>query len=161
VLLIDPLYLAWLYPELARFSSEEIRVKAWRQAWAEERDHRRPQLAIMGLLLITIGLSRLNMPGNPGRPPLVLLFAAPIMMLAALGWVFGSRRAEIRKALRAALFAGGVRVCINCAYDLTLNTSGVCPECGVPIPFGLLPFVDMPDDPDADLFDEGSDPADR
>jgi hypothetical protein len=110
---------------------------------------------------MTTSLSGLNMPGNPGGPPLVLMVAAPIMMFTALGWVFVSRRAEIRQALRAELFARGVQVCINCAYDLTLNTSGVCPECGVPIPFGLLPFDDTPDDPDADLFDEGSDPADR
>ena len=25
-------------------------------------------------------------------------------------------------------------LCISCGYDLTANTSGVCPECGTPVP---------------------------
>jgi RNA polymerase-binding transcription factor DksA len=25
-------------------------------------------------------------------------------------------------------------VCLHCRYDLTGNTSGICPECGRPIP---------------------------
>ncbi|MCO6438475.1 MAG: hypothetical protein J5J06_15400 [Phycisphaerae bacterium] len=28
--------------------------------------------------------------------------------------------------------------CRKCRYDLTGNTSGVCPECGTPIPPGFL-----------------------
>jgi uncharacterized paraquat-inducible protein A len=25
-------------------------------------------------------------------------------------------------------------LCVKCGYDLTGNTSGVCPECGTPLP---------------------------
>jgi len=28
----------------------------------------------------------------------------------------------------------GVRRCRRCGYDLTANATGVCPECGGPVP---------------------------
>jgi len=28
----------------------------------------------------------------------------------------------------------GCRICVPCGYDLTGNTSGICPECGAAVP---------------------------
>jgi hypothetical protein len=39
-------------------------------------------------------------------------------------------RQAYRRFLRQRLNEMGIPICMKCAYDLTGNTSGVCPECG-------------------------------
>ena len=52
------------------------------------------------------------------------IFAGPI-----LGTIWLSRQ-QWRRFLRQELNARGIPICMKCAYDLTGNESGVCPECG-------------------------------
>lgn len=40
-------------------------------------------------------------------------------------------------------------LCRTCSYNLTANTSGVCPECGTPIPRGLEEGAKGAERPDA------------
>ncbi|MHC5112286.1 MAG: hypothetical protein ACYTHJ_20710 [Planctomycetota bacterium] len=47
-----------------------------------------------------------------------------------VAYVLNRARFEVQTRLRMKLYASGVPLCIACAYDLTGNTSGVCPECG-------------------------------
>ena len=47
-----------------------------------------------------------------------------ILMGSGWTWICRSKRAANR-------LAGGI--CIRCAYDLTGNVSGVCPECGTAV----------------------------
>ncbi len=59
-----------------------------------------------------------------GRAPLLLVVA---VFLAYPLWVYITRPYERwRRRCRG--------LCVVCAYDLTGNTSGVCPECGTPTP---------------------------
>ena len=161
LLLIDPRYLVWLYPELARFTSYDIRGMVWRHACLQHRVFPRTLLTIVILLFLLEWHGLKYTVWSPGAP-WFLTFALPAMLFVQLVWVVISRRSAMRETLRGVLAARGLEVGINCAYELSLNTPGVCPECGVPLPVDLLPFEDTPvDDPDADLFEGKSDPADR
>lgn len=44
-----------------------------------------------------------------------------------------SFRKSIRRILWRLLVEHGIACCTSCGYDLTGNTSGICPECGTPI----------------------------
>jgi hypothetical protein len=57
----------------------------------------------------------------------LLAIAAGAAILLLLGW----NRAR-RKRRRDRLIAANV--CVKCGYNLIANTSGVCPECGTPVP---------------------------
>jgi hypothetical protein len=67
---------------------------------------------------------------SAARPPRLDRRAIPYWMIAACfailpaAWLAGLARRQSR------LNAGG---CIACGYNLTGNTSGVCPECGTPV----------------------------
>jgi hypothetical protein len=59
-----------------------------------------------------------------------------ISLLSADGWIFPLVGVAIiiydrRRLKRDHLYQRGV--CHTCGYDLTGNTSGVCPECGTPV----------------------------
>jgi hypothetical protein len=56
------------------------------------------------------------------------LWLVNILLAAALaGLVYAGRRSRRRRRLRHVC-------CIECGYSLVGNTSGVCPECGSPVP---------------------------
>jgi len=55
------------------------------------------------------------------------LYAAVFLLLPALRFVIFPTLKRIRRPLPAGL-------CRKCRYDLTGNTSGICPECGSPTP---------------------------
>ncbi len=57
--------------------------------------------------------------------PFLACLAYPATRLAL--WLAG--RSDRRYMSR---YASGL--CVNCGYNLTGNTSGVCPECGTPVP---------------------------
>ena len=57
----------------------------------------------------------------------MVIFAVPILGVFWLG------RRDLRRLLRQELNARGIPICMKCAYDLTSNESGVCPECGTKI----------------------------
>jgi len=161
ILLIDPVFLSRLYPELGQFSDCAVRGLIWRLACRENRVFPRTILTY-DLVTILYLWSFSSSGGGMPKPALFLLtFACPIILLAGLVHLLIRTRPGMRTTLRRELAARGVEICINCAYDLTLNTSGVCPECGLAIPADLEPFEVLAVDPDANLFDEGSDPADR
>lgn len=52
---------------------------------------------------------------------------SPAIARGAIKAVLGHR---IQRLLREQLRLTGKAVCVNCGYDLTGNTTGVCPECG-------------------------------
>jgi hypothetical protein len=59
----------------------------------------------------------------------ILLFA--IAMAFMIPYFNGERRRQERED---ALERIEQRCCGACGYNLTANTSGVCPECGTPVP---------------------------
>lgn len=56
-----------------------------------------------------------------------------IAVLAGVAISIKLHHRKIARQIRLELNARGLPTCIQCGYDLTGNTSGVCPECGDPI----------------------------
>ncbi len=55
---------------------------------------------------------------------------------AVFGFIAAPRllRGTYQRAVRLELCKRGIPICTECAYDLTGNLSGRCPECGEPAP---------------------------
>ena len=67
---------------------------------------------------------------------LAILLEDPVLLVTGEGWPVALKR---RCSHCGAKFLTKTRVlkepeCGNCGYNLTGNVSGVCPECGTPIP---------------------------
>ena len=101
--------------------------------------------ALNAILLGTgclLGLELVDLPGLIVTAPLFISFALPppvfrfavslvILAVSALTWGYiGGRVVGARAAWRAKLMEG---LCSACGYNLTGNTSGVCPECGTKV----------------------------
>jgi hypothetical protein len=120
-----------LFPELREFPSE-------RQAWAAlVRAEWRAGLwvgAIAGLFLMCVIFSvpavRQALARHPGLSGGT--FFGVFVSVDVLSLVL---RRRIRRLLRRDLARLGLRcMCATCDYDLTGNTSGLCPECGAVVP---------------------------
>ena len=48
-------------------------------------------------------------------------------------------------------------LCARCGYDLTANVSGLCPECGRPVPAGQAEAIRKERERDQEPTDEGAD----
>jgi len=102
-------------------------------------------IAINAILFVTglyLALQFVDLPGlvfvGPfyiwfSPSPRFFAFAIPptILAVSALTWGYiGGRVVGARAAWRAKLMEG---LCSACGYNLTGNTSGVCPECGTKV----------------------------
>jgi predicted RNA-binding Zn-ribbon protein involved in translation (DUF1610 family) len=56
----------------------------------------------------------------------------PAVGLVSGGFMWLAYRVQVPRAARY-LWAELDSACLSCGYDLTGNSSGICPECGVPI----------------------------
>jgi hypothetical protein len=126
---------SWLYPELNLFPTEEDRKKAGRAAnwiilgsWS----------FWLGLPTILVGfplldhlVHRLNLlTGSVGALfRIALMSVCPCVCVIGIVWL---KARQVRRFLRQRLQEVGVPICVQCSYDLTGNTSGICPECGTP-----------------------------
>ncbi len=87
---------------------------------------------------------------------LTLLPIAIMLFLIAPGWMFSEGPPDWALTLYFLLWIGGAFMLArrghfpgtaipttthraNCGYDLTGNTTGICPECGEPIPHRAAP----------------------
>jgi hypothetical protein len=69
-------------------------------------------------------------PRNPAPPP-TLRFAIPLIVVLAVSYA-GARLAYEKARWR--WIATSSDYCQSCGYNLTANVSGICPECGQPVP---------------------------
>jgi len=67
-----------------------------------------------------------------GMPRSIRVWYAPrpMVLLASYAFILGAVAAVRRVRRSAERYRRRHDVCIKCAYDLTANASGVCPECG-------------------------------
>jgi len=108
--------------------------------------------AIAGLLLLGGLLGLLHAPVLwwllRAKPLLASTWAvfAPALVSVSLATALGLRRLPLLAVTLVSIWTGIWIVktyirdfptpghCVECAYDLTGNISGICPECGTPIP---------------------------
>ena len=89
-----------------------------------------------------LALQFVDIPGLVFAGPFYIIFSPPprffaiagppvILAVSALTWGYiGGRIVGARAARRAKLMQG---LCSACGYNLTGNTSGICPECGTKV----------------------------
>ena len=115
-----------LFPELARFDNRGQKVEAWDNAIRGMYRRWRfwvvlAAIAVVYVIVIVEIVDRLG-------PALIrwswVLSFIPFLIAASLF------RRSIQASLRRQLLAMGKPICLKCGYDLTGNTSGICPECG-------------------------------
>ncbi|HNQ24901.1 MAG TPA: hypothetical protein PKK06_17615 [Phycisphaerae bacterium] len=94
-------------------------------------------IAVVSYVPVTISISLLAIAGCPvwAWIPLSVLLLTTVPAYIAV-WSFwrmtpGNHGGPIWRMIRRRRRAQGL--CMNCAYNLTGNVSGVCPECGEPI----------------------------
>ncbi len=105
---------------------------------ADRRARLKGKLMLASLLLLFLGgpviievLKRFNPSRTVGATIVVVWLIVPTAVCVFAGR--GSERQSLI-ALRKAMNAEGIPVCLECGYDLTRNCSGICPECGEPVP---------------------------
>jgi hypothetical protein len=69
----------------------------------------------------------------------VLTFGIGLWILGTVLWLAWPGREQIKANDALANYASGPGHCGQCEYDLTGNTSGICPECGWQIPKEVPP----------------------
>ncbi len=120
-------FATWMFPE-DKVESPTVRVVAIQTV----------AFSVVGIVLITYALSDVG--------ALILQFVsdhgldwsyttdACLRLLFGIALFFGAAvLARFWSKMRYAGLRRELGLCIHCAYDLTGNTSGVCPECGTPI----------------------------
>jgi uncharacterized paraquat-inducible protein A len=125
-------------PELSRIGSLEERMKASRRAHLKMMRSGRfwSVLAVFATAGVAGGwlLTAIARPASS----IALAVFTPIFGMAygILVSIAVPRllRRSYRRALRLELVKRGIPICTECAYDLTGNVSGRCPECGMPAP---------------------------
>lgn len=123
-------------------------------AWRTHRDFSRTAfwwvaaavVAVNAILFATgcyLALQLVDLPGLIVTAPLFISFSPPpqffafavpptILVVSALAWGYvGGRVVGASIARRTRLMKG---CCSVCSYNLTGNTSGICPECGTKVP---------------------------
>jgi hypothetical protein len=125
---MDPIRFKRSFPEIALIENARERKEVWGRALVASG-----QLwwFFAGMMMLAPMPAWLTFGTELG--PLAL----PILISAA-GFVFLAPfvvvRRRITRAIRIQLVQRGIPMCIPCGYDLTGNTSGICPECGSRIP---------------------------
>lgn len=131
---MHPLFVRIL-PELSRFPTTHDAKAAYKRATWELLRSRRwwcANLGLASLFIVVIDLAPRLLSPFVGRNTLLLWLPiaggvlSPVLGFGAL-WLM---RRTVQRSLRKQLADRGVPCCLQCGYDLTGNTSGICPECG-------------------------------
>lgn len=136
----------WLYPELKAFGTIEERKLA-----LELCDARGVGTTLLILLTYSLTVAWIWVHGQIIRPflvskgvPRAVVFVLAVVVLLALCFIamvpiLRRERRIVRSKLQRLLRLEGKAICAKCHYDLTGNTTGICPECGTPAPRPLPP----------------------
>ena len=121
------------FPELQRLPTDEARRRAMSIAKAKVSMQWRYWAAIAGIVavsaVIQFSFRRLGIP--PAWRGMVRWLVVAVTVTSCLG-LYLSFKKTIQRTLWRILANEGIPRCTSCGYDLTGNTSGICPECGKP-----------------------------
>ncbi len=139
---------ARLYPELSRFPDPQRARLILIEYAGLQTLTLRFWLSIAGYVAATtlfVGFARLltrTYRIAPQRPiALATLFACCLIGPLVASWM---TRRRTRRALRQALVAEGIPICVPCGYDLRGLPGPCCPECGEAFDAALLDAVQPP-----------------
>ncbi len=123
-----------LFPELNRFPTRKVRRDALKRAIRGVSQCGWYWLAVAGVVAVSVyvqfSLRRFGLSPD-GRT--AMRWGVVAVTIGTCSGLSLSFRSTIQRALRRSLVAHGIPCCTSCGYDVTGNTSGVCPECGVAI----------------------------
>ena len=119
-----------LFPELGRLANWKMRRKALSVAIEEVSARWQYWAAVAGIVVVSgwfqFSMRRLGIP--PDWRHLARWTGVCVTLMAC--WILLlSFKKTIRRSLWRTLVSQGILCCTSCGYDLTGNTSGVCPEC--------------------------------
>jgi hypothetical protein len=125
---MDPIRLKRWFPEIALIENARERKEVWGRALVASGQLWWFFAGMMMLAPVPAWLTFGTELGPLALP--ILISAAGFVFLAPFVVV----RRRITRGIRIVLVQRGIPMCIPCGYDLTGNTSGICPECGSRIP---------------------------
>jgi hypothetical protein len=119
---------------IAMFAVAIISIRSWHRVKEgpprERKRHQKWTVLMCGLLIIqnVYFMLWLDGPGTTNLMPLYLVNVG--VMAAAILWTLYTLPRLTSEAEARANFQANPNICGSCDYDLTGNSSGVCPECG-------------------------------
>lgn len=123
-----------MFPELARFASDEEARDAYRAGVQQARRSFRFWLLLVVIYVALPAFLAVAFIGLPfvARAPVAVRSGVIAALIASGGLVlfhWGLRK-PVRSRLRRELAQRGVPVCVECGYDLRGQAEPRCPECG-------------------------------
>ena len=127
-------FLEAIFPELRRLETDSQRRVAFTDA--KSRLESLPLYVSIGIgVVLLFGAVIFSLPwlGVPMELRGRIRLAGLIVVFLCPWWLLFVLRRRMRRLLRESLVKVRIPICIHCGYDLTGNTTGVCPECGTQI----------------------------
>ena len=119
--------MSFLVPELHLLKDTDERIRALQFC---RNAIRRRTILLFVLLMIVGPLGIFIYPGVLLWPRAIRIGGAFVFgCLVGFGYLWLCR-SRLQRPMREYLNSSGMRVCMDCGYNLTGNVSGVCPECG-------------------------------
>jgi hypothetical protein len=122
--------MSFVVPEFHLLKDVDEQIVACKKCWKANQRKMSFGMIVMNLptflaLFIWWRLSLFLVVSDVIMPGAIFVWSFP----AVLGSLWLCRR-SLRRSAREHLNASGMRLCMDCGYNLAGNVSGVCPECG-------------------------------
>ena len=122
------------FPDLGRADSASLRWEVWRAAYgpvAKSRSYFAIALLVQIAAQVLVGIPVARYLRAAGLSDGWVTWGVPVLLaLIACLVILWLVRRRITRNIRVELTKRGYPTCTPCGYNLTGNTSGVCPECG-------------------------------
>lgn len=136
---------ALLYPELTMFPSQRDARTALRRC-TRGLGYMLLAWLVLGPIMIYYAVAHDMMKSVTRHGPIItglVIGGTPLSLLILAQYTLRSRT---RRKLRFELRKIGIRICLNCGYDLCATTGAICSECGA---------VDIPLDSEKEGLEKG------
>ena len=116
------------FPDLLRLQGEDDRKQVWGIA-AKESDLEWILPIVAYAPVFPWAYVAVNLNLSLAAMMLIMVLAFMVVSVGAMCCVVLRFRRKLDRSIWRQLVDRCIPICINCGYDLTGNTSGVCPEC--------------------------------